>query len=154
LYFPARSRHVLTRLAVGRQGELSVPRSCDVGIIVSPDGTSGDTDALSVNAGLVTGTWHYVAGVFDAGARTPALYLAATGPGGTDMLTRTGYITATEGAAYTVTARTIAYTYDALNRLTKADYSTGESYEYEYDAVGNRTHYTETITQTAVTTYT
>jgi YD repeat-containing protein len=34
--------------------------------------------------------------------------------------------------------RTIVYTYDNLYRLTDADYSTGEQYEYEYDPVGNR----------------
>ncbi len=32
----------------------------------------------------------------------------------------------------------IDYTYDPLNRLTDADYSTGVSYQYVYDAVGNR----------------
>jgi len=46
--------------------------------------------------------------------------------------------------------RTITYTYDPLNRLTGADYSTGESFEYQYDAVGNRTAMTDT---TGVTTY-
>jgi YD repeat-containing protein len=40
--------------------------------------------------------------------------------------------------------RTITYTYDPLNRLTAADYSTGEQYAYQYDAVGNRTAYTLT----------
>ncbi len=35
--------------------------------------------------------------------------------------------------------RAIAYTYDPLNRLIEADYSTGENYTYQYDAVGNRT---------------
>ncbi len=32
----------------------------------------------------------------------------------------------------------ISYTYDALNRLTAADYDTGTYFHYEYDAVGNR----------------
>ena len=54
--------------------------------------------------------------------------------------------------------------YDSLNRLTAADYrsttltagSTGEHYEYAYDAVGNRTAMTETtaLAETTVTTYT
>ena len=35
-------------------------------------------------------------------------------------------------------SRTIVYTYDGLERLTDADYSTGEIYDYEYDPVGNR----------------
>lgn len=33
---------------------------------------------------------------------------------------------------------TIDYTYDALNRLTAADYSDGKFYHYAYDPVGNR----------------
>jgi len=34
--------------------------------------------------------------------------------------------------------QTITYTYDPLNRLTAADYDTGEYYHYTFDAVGNR----------------
>ena len=34
--------------------------------------------------------------------------------------------------------RTIVYTYDHLYRLTHADYSTGQNYQYDYDEVGNR----------------
>jgi len=54
------------------------------------------------------------------------------------------------------TTRVISYTYDPLNRLTGADYSTGERFEYQYDAVGNRTALTETtpLAETTVTTYT
>ncbi len=33
---------------------------------------------------------------------------------------------------------TITYTYDALGRLTAADYDSGEYFHYTYDAVGNR----------------
>jgi RHS repeat-associated protein len=40
--------------------------------------------------------------------------------------------------------RVISYTYDPLGRLTAADYSTGENYAYQYDAVGNRTAMTDT----------
>jgi RHS repeat-associated protein len=36
------------------------------------------------------------------------------------------------------------YVYDSLNRLTSATYSTGEVFEYAYDAVGNRTAMTTT----------
>ena len=32
----------------------------------------------------------------------------------------------------------LGYTYDPLYRLTAADYSTGDSYRYAYDSVGNR----------------
>jgi YD repeat-containing protein len=55
-------------------------------------------------------------------------------------------------AGTTTTTHTITYTYDPLNRLTGADYrstgltagSTGESFAYQYDAVGNRTVMTTT----------
>ncbi len=36
------------------------------------------------------------------------------------------------------TSTTIDYVYDPLNRLTQANYSTGDHYHYTYDAVGNR----------------
>jgi YD repeat-containing protein len=49
------------------------------------------------------------------------------------------------------TTRVITYTYDPLNRLTGADYSTGEQFGYTYDEVGNRTVMTDA---TGVTTYT
>ncbi len=42
------------------------------------------------------------------------------------------------------TTRVISYTYDPLGRLVEADYSTGERFEYRYDAVGNRTAMTDT----------
>jgi hypothetical protein len=56
-------------------------------------------------------------------------------------------------------ARVIAY--DDLYRLVEADYrsmrfttgASGEYFAYTYDAVGNRTTYTATITQTTVITY-
>ncbi len=46
---------------------------------------------------------------------------------------------------------TYTYTYDPLYRLTQADYSTGEYFNYAYDAVGNRLSET---TDTGTTTYT
>jgi YD repeat-containing protein len=39
----------------------------------------------------------------------------------------------------------ITYTYDALNRLTAADYDTGTYFHYEYDAVGNRLEETKKL---------
>jgi PKD repeat protein len=70
----------------------------------------------------------------------------------TDTLTRTRYITVTGGTAYTTTTRVITYTYDPFYRLTGADYrstrltagSSGESFEYGYDALGNRAVQTRT----------
>jgi len=61
-----------------------------------------------------------------------------TSPAWSDTLTRTNYITVTSGG-YTTATRVINYKYDPLSRLTGATYSIGESFEYQYDAVGNRT---------------
>jgi RHS repeat-associated protein len=54
-----------------------------------------------------------------------------------------------------LTATVIAYTYDPLYRLTNANYSGAYTYTfgYGYDAVGNRTVQTRTITSTQVITY-
>jgi RHS repeat-associated protein len=54
----------------------------------------------------------------------------------------------------TTTTTVIRYTYDPLQRLTSATYSDGKSFQYEYDAVGNRIISTQTITSTLVTSYT
>jgi YD repeat-containing protein len=48
------------------------------------------------------------------------------------------------GGAEEMVTRTITTAYDPLRRLTGATYSTGESFAYAYDAVGNRTAYIET----------
>jgi YD repeat-containing protein len=57
---------------------------------------------------------------------------------------------------FVVAPRIITYTYDPLGRLVEADYSTGESFEYAYDAIGNRKAMTVTtpLDETTVTTYT
>jgi len=77
--------------------------------------------------------------------------------------TRTAVVTAGNAVSVvmtttvvTVTPRVIHYTYDPLNRLTGAEYSTSERFEYAYDAVGNRTAMTGTtsLDETTVTTYT
>jgi YD repeat-containing protein len=87
------------------------------------DGVTGTTSAL-------THTHAYT----QAGVYTVALSVSDGVV--TDTLTRTAYITAgTSG--YTTTARVITYVYDDLYRLTGADYSTGESFAYAYDPVGN-----------------
>jgi RHS repeat-associated protein len=44
----------------------------------------------------------------------------------------------TSGGLPLLVDRVIDYDYDDLYRLTEADYSTGELYEYDYDPVGNR----------------
>jgi RHS repeat-associated protein len=85
--------------------------------------------------------------------KVPGVYtvtLTVSGLGGGDTQTRAGYISVT----WPMVSRVITYTYDHLYRLTGADYSTGETFAYAYDAVGNRTVQTRTITSTTVTTYT
>jgi hypothetical protein len=59
--------------------------------------------------------------------------------------TPTQSVTVTPSHTFTPTATplpsgpvTINYIYDPLNRLTAANYSTGDYYHYAYDAVGNR----------------
>jgi YD repeat-containing protein len=100
------------------------------------DGITGTTSALTHTHVY---TWP---GVYTVSLRVAGL-------GGSDALTRSHYITVT----YPITTRVITYTYDPLYRLTGADYSTGESFVYAYDAVGNRTVHTRTLTATTVITY-
>ncbi len=77
--------------------------------------------------------------------RTPALTLTRTLTS-TRTLTPTVTATLTAGPAISATPTqsfpsgpvTIHYTYDELNRLKSADYSTNQSYVYTYDPVGNR----------------
>ncbi len=47
---------------------------------------------------------------------------------------------------------TITYSYDPADRLTGAAYSSGDSYAYTYDPVGNRTALDTTLGGTAQTT--
>src|SRR3990172_4858042 len=51
-----------------------------------------------------------------------------------------------------IVTTTITYVYDALYRLTSAQYSNGTVFTYTYDAVGNRLMQ-QTLTQTTVYTY-
>ncbi len=62
------------------------------------------------------------------------------------------HITETGGGV----TRGISYTYDALYRLTAADYSTGAAFVYHYDAAGNRSAMASTtpLSGTVVTDYT
>jgi YD repeat-containing protein len=82
--------------------------------------------------------------------------LTATAGSESDVETKTDYVTVSAAVGSELVTRTIAYTYDSLYRLTKADYSTGESFAHVYDAVGNRTTMTSTTppSGTVVTTYT
>ena len=78
--------------------------------------------------------------------------LTAAGPGGSDTLTKTNYVTVSAKPGDLVTT-TIAYGYNPLYRLTSAVYSGTQAYTYAYDTVGNRTAMTKTITSTVVTTH-
>jgi hypothetical protein len=42
-------------------------------------------------------------------------------------------------ATVTAAQSTTQYTYDALGRVTKADYGAGKTVSYSYDSAGNRT---------------
>ena len=89
--------------------------------------------------------------------------LTATMDSESDTEAKADYITVyTPPSEPELVTRTITYTYDGLYRLTGADYrstglttgSSGEEFGYAYDAVGNMTAMTETISTTIVTTYT
>ncbi|HWU78844.1 MAG TPA: RHS repeat domain-containing protein [Caulobacter sp.] len=43
------------------------------------------------------------------------------------------------GLAGAAAAQSIQYTYDALGRVTRADYGNGKTVSYAYDSAGNRT---------------
>jgi RHS repeat-associated protein len=66
----------------------------------------------------------------------------------TDTENKAGYIN-----AIPPTTTVISYAYDGLYRLKRAAYSSGESFEYEYDAVGNQAVHTQTLGLPVVTTY-
>jgi YD repeat-containing protein len=100
------------------------------------DGITGTTSALTHTHVY---TWP---GVYTVTLRVEGL-------GGRDALTRSHYIIVT----YPITSRVITYTYDPLYRLTGADYSTGESFAYAYDAVGNRQLQIRILTSTTVISY-
>jgi RHS repeat-associated protein len=105
-------------------------------------------DGITSTTSAVTHTHAYTAtGVY-------TVSLTVTGPGGTDALTRTNYITVSDGSTYSATTTVITYTYDPLHRLTEAAYSDGTSYAYQYDAVGNRVAMTTTAGTITTTVYT
>ncbi len=59
-------------------------------------------------------------------------------PTNTPTMTRTATPTSTPTGTPENGITIINYDYDALYRLTSADYSSGDAYAYTYDAVGNR----------------
>ncbi|MDP1624658.1 MAG: RHS repeat-associated core domain-containing protein [bacterium] len=71
---------------------------------------------------------------------TPTFTFTPTfsGPTDTPTVTPSATITTTPLPPPVLQSVTIDYTYDALYRLTAADYSDGKYYHYAYDEVGNR----------------
>jgi RHS repeat-associated protein len=67
-----------------------------------------------------------------------ATFTPSETPTASDTPTITSTRTPTPTMVFPTGPVTITYTYDALNRLTAADYSDGRYYHYTYDAVGNR----------------
>jgi len=131
----------------------------------SPPGVDFSADPLTgtvpltvtfanLTGGAATYAWDFGDGITSTlvnpvhtytGSGVYTVSLTVDGPGGSDTLTRTDYITVSGETTYTSTTRVITYTYDDLYRLTDADYSTGEQFEYAYDGVGNRTTLTQTL---------
>jgi YD repeat-containing protein len=129
-------------------------------------GYADNADADALNVGLandrtaVTGfapeTWAWASGfeelvIQTSGVHTLTVWMAEDGFRLDRLLltTDTNYIPTSfgpteseqqpgSGGPTELLDHTIVYTYDNLYRLTDADYSTGELYEYDYDPVGNR----------------
>jgi RHS repeat-associated protein len=84
--------------------------------------------------------------VLQVDTETPTPNTPTPTPSDTPTATDTPTPTLTEEPAPTATSTAVAsyhsavidYTYDPLQRLIAADYSTGEFFHYSYDAVGNR----------------
>ncbi len=97
-------------------------------------------DTIAAGGGVITSTSFTIratVGQIDVFSRTSESYHL-----------RGGIWTAVDTSAASGTPVTITYKYDPLGRLVEADYSTGESFEYAYDAVGNRTAMTTTESTT------
>jgi YD repeat-containing protein len=130
------------------------PLSGTIPLTVSPLGTNLSSGATGyqwdLGDGAVSTTTHPVHAYNQAGHYTVAL--TATAGAGSDTEVKVDYITANAAGGATPITRTIVYTYDGLYRLTRAGYSTNESFQYAYDAAGNMTAMTTTLTSTLVTT--
>jgi hypothetical protein len=116
---------------------------------------SGEPATLSIGT---SGLYTLTASIREDGLRLDRLLLTTDTtyiPSGEGPAETTRQTKGTPGPITTIT-RTIVYTYDKLHRLTEANYSTGESFAYAYDAVSNRVMLTETtlLSGTLVTTYT
>jgi RHS repeat-associated protein/uncharacterized repeat protein (TIGR01451 family) len=117
------------------------------------------TDTIPISAYYVSGGTQvgdvvsWTLGLLPDTASTQASFVVSA----TQTITNSDYRVSAEGdvsavgqevvvtTIYTTSTRVISYTYDPLYRLTDADYSSGESFAYTYDAVGNRQALTETL---------
>ncbi len=109
-------------------GQVTTP-SVDLSVTILPEGGGTQTLPLTIQPG---GTFSQSVSGLAAGNNT-LRFLAQDAGGNQTVVTRT---VAWDDAPPGVTV--IHYTYDSLKRLTQASYSTGEVYEYTYDAAGNR----------------
>ncbi|MCP3975558.1 MAG: hypothetical protein GY720_13820, partial [bacterium] len=128
--------HYITAYEAVVAGFTAVPTSGVAPLEVSfADQSSGAYDAWEWNFGDgMTSTLEHPTHTYTVNG-SYTISLAVSGPGGSDILTHTGYI----AVSYATITRTIDYDYDPLYRLTAADHSSGLYYEYQYDGVGNRT---------------
>src|SRR5438552_798474 len=111
-----------------------------------PIGSSGAINAgkwISVDVtSQVVGNGLVSFGLFTTSSTNIALASRETGANAPQLVVKTQVVPTTSTA--------ITYTYDALYRLTNANYTGTYTYSftYGYDAVGNRTVQTRTITNT------
>ena len=62
------------------------------------------------------------------------MVLTATAGSESDSEVKVDYVTVSAASAGELVTTTITYTYNSLYRLTEADYSSGENFQYAYDA--------------------
>jgi len=127
------------------------------------------TDAIPAGAGYVSGGTRvgdvvsWTLGVLPDTASTQVNFVVTatqtitnqdyrvTADGGVSATGQISVVTVISSTSYTLTTRVITYTYDPLYRLVEADYtlagtgSSGENFQYAYDAVGNRQVMTVTL---------
>jgi YD repeat-containing protein len=114
----------------------------------------------NADAGLTlsSGMHELTAAMREDGLRLDKLLLTtdSSTPSGTGPAESASQTMTTTQTAPQLGTHVIAYDYDPLYRLTEAVYSGDEynaTHAYAFDAVGNRTAYTTTITNTTVITY-
>ncbi len=107
------------------------------------DPTTGDAATLSISS---SGPYTLSVWPREDGLRLDRLLLT----------TDTTYLPTASGPPESLRRRIINYSYDGLDRLSTAGYSTGEAFTYTYDALGNRLGLLEvtSLSGTVVTSHT